>query len=403
MISIDLETSCQGKAEFRFYRKGFKIDSIAATWREGDELKSWYSDQPKSIDAFVRRLAETQKPLCVHNLGFELGVFRALYPDLAFNWQADTMRLAQLLDNGGDWREYIFKSVDDLINEALDKVEERDETTPKKGGPKKTGLSLEAVAYRFLPEQYHNHKAEAYTWLEKNAGVKSNHGSHLHLLPPDVLKRYNVADTEITLLLYETLTEQLKLANFDWQQDWQLYTTRCRLMQGAYIRGLKIDRESLREEIYKVDGQIKAVMDEFFEKTREARADWATRFPGKRKSKPTQPGDFNVGSNQQLKRLFVDVLGIVGGRTTKTGQAKVDSKSMSKEEAARVYPSFQSKHLHLWGPLGEILLKRRKLLLVLQQMLGVYMGSEEDGRLHAEIKTSGTATNRVAGSSGGFV
>lgn len=387
IVAIDIETSCNGTAEYRFWRKGFKIDSIAASWREDSgELRSWYSDTPRGIDSFIRGLAERQTPLVVHNLGFELGVFLKLYPSLSFNWAADTLRLAQLLDNGGDWRDFQFKTADDLMDEILDEVAEV-----------KTGLSLEAVASRFLPADRHNHKSEAHDWLEQNHKIKSGHGSYLHLLPPDILRRYNIADTEVTLMLYEELYQQLELAGMDWSQDWILYTTRCKAMQEAYIRGIKIDREALRQEIYKVDAEIRAITTEFFEKTAEAREEWARRTQERKKAQRKRPEEFNIGSNTQLKQLFLSVLGVCSGKITKTGEEKVEKKELTLSEASQQYPSFASKHLKLYGPLGEILLKRRKRLLVLQQMLATYASSEEDGRTHPEQRVSGTKTNRVSG------
>jgi len=392
MISIDLETSCNGQAEYRTWRDGFKIDSLACSWRtETGEIQSWFSDDPKQVDKMIRRLAETQKPLVVHNLSFEMAAFMKLYPELEFNWYADTMRLAQLDDNaaGTDWRDHVFKTADDILDELL---EEEDTWKP--------GLSLEACASRYLPAEYHNHKAKAYKWLEDNHGIKTKHGSHLHLLPYDVLKEYNEADTEITLRLAEELIETFKLQGYDWQQDWVLYTTRCRLMKSAYLRGLKIDRVKLREHIYAVSAEIESIKDEFFAKTVDAREEWARKHPGKRKTKPVKPEDFNIGSTTQLAQLFIKGLGIVGGRTTKTGQTKIDSGELTKEKAAIDYPSFASKHLHLWGPLGDILYRRKKRLLVLQQMLGVLLGSEETGRLYCDVRVSGTATGRVAGGTG---
>ncbi len=391
MYAVDIETSCQGKAEFRYYRRGFKIDSIALSWRdETGTLRSWFTTEASAIDSMIRRLAETKKPLVVHNLAFEMGVFMVLYPDLTFNWAGDTMRLAQLRDNGGDWRD-TFKTADDIMDEMLGEGDD------KPVWKQKTGLSLEAVAGRFLPEANHAHKKEAHDWLETNHGVKSKHGQHLHLLPHDILRQYNIADTDTTLLLYEVLTQELKSLKFDWSQDWVLYTTRCRLMQQAYIDGLKIDREALRDAIYKTDAEVKAIVDEFYKATSHSREEWATANPGKIKSRPVQAVQFNVGSGTQLKQLFVGVLGLSSGKCTKTGQAKVDAKQLSAAEAATQYPSFASKYLKLWGPLGEILYKRRKRLLVLQQMLACYMGSDEDGRLHAEVRVSGTRTNRVSG------
>lgn len=398
MYAIDIETSCKGKAEFRYWREGFKIDSLAVTWRgEDGALQSWFAADPTQIDRMIRRLAETQKPLVVHNLAFEMGVFMRLYPDLTFNWVGDTMRLAQLRDNGGDWRDTL-KTADDLMDELLGEGDE--DNKPK--WKQKTGLGLEAVAGRFLPEVNHGHKQEAHKWLEENHGVKTKHGQHLHLLPYEKLRQYNIADTETTLLLFEVLDAELKSLEFDWSQDWILYTTRCRLMQQAYIKGLKIDREALKDAIYKTDAEIKAILADFFAATKDSRILWARANPGKLKRSPKQPDDFNIGSGVQLKQLFQGVLRLSTGKLTKTGQEKVDKKQLSAEQAAIQYPSFASKHLKLLGPLGEILYKRRKRLLVLQQMLACYMGSEEDGRLHAEVRVAGTRTNRVTGSSGGM-
>lgn len=395
IIAVDIETSCGGSAEYRHWRKGFQIDSIACSWKDQGESKSWFSNKPREVDAMIRRLAETKAKLVVHNLSFELGVFSRLYPDLEFNWHADTMRLAQLDDNygGNRWEQFVIKTADDIMDELLDELD-------GEKAPKKTGMGLEACATRYLAKEYHNHKGAAHTWLEENHKVTSNHGSHLHLLPYDQLKQYNIADTDTTLALYEQLTENLILNEFDWQQDWVLYHNRVKLMQGAYIRGLKVNREKLKEEIYKLDAEIRAVTDEFFSKTQDSRVKWAALYPGKVKKRPTMPDSFNIGSNAQLKQLFIGALGIVGGKFTASGVKAVESGTLSRAEAALQYPSFASKHLSTWGPLGEILYKRRKLLLVLQQMLGVYLGSTEDGRLHPEIRASGTATNRVAGGKG---
>lgn len=393
MIAIDIETSCNGSAEFRYWRPGFKIDSMAMSWRdETGAMKSWFSNKSDEVRRVIHQLASSGKPICVHNLSFELGVFSKLYPDLKFNWAADTMRLAQLDDNAGGlhWEETVLVTADDLMDQLLDDG----------NAPRRSGLGLEACASRYLPSEHQNHKSAAHSWLEENHNIKSRHGEHLHLLPYEQLKQYNIADTETTLALYETLTENLALKGFDWSSDWALYHNRVRLMSGAYIRGLKIDRDALTKEIHRVHNEIQGVLSEFLNATVDSRADWARKFPGKIKSRPTTPEAFNIGSNTQLKQLFIEVLGVVGGRSTKTGLGKVESKEITPEQAALQYPSFASKHLSTWGPLGEVLYKRRKLLLVLQQMLGTHFGSAETGRLHPEIRASGTSSNRVAGGKG---
>lgn len=386
ILAIDIETSVNMSSEYRHWRQGFKIDSIAASWRDGEELRNWYSSSPHEIDAFIRRLAETQHQLVVHNLAFEMGVFMKLYPDLTFNWYSDTMRLAQLQDNGGDWATTL-ENADDYMDRVLE----------GKASTVKNGLGLEAVASRFLPRTMHEHKSVAHKWLEDNHNITKKHGSYLHLLPDHILRDYNIADTDTTLLLYEVLNESLTSTGFDWRKDWILYSTRTRLMQEAYIRGLKIDLDKLRTVIYELDAEVKSIEADFMTQTAEARVQWAAKFPGKLKRSPNTPGDFNIGSNTQLRQLFVDVLGAQAKFTTLTGKKAVMDKKMTLEEARAAYPSFQSKHLDSWGPLGKILKARRKKLLVLQQALSTYMGALEDGRLHAEMRTSGTVTNRVSG------
>jgi hypothetical protein len=108
--------------------------------------------------------------------------------------------------------------------------------------------------------------------------------------------------------------------------------------------------------------------------------------------------EFNVGSNKQLKELFCDVLGMTGAHMTTTGEKRVKDKELTREEALKQYPSFQSKHLGDWGESGGILIKRRKRLLVLSQALNtLQMAKDGQGRCHPEQKVAGTRTNRVAG------
>lgn len=393
IMAIDFETSCNGEAEFRIWRPGFKIDSVAMSWYEKDKIKHFYADTPMLIDRAIRRLAESQDRLVCHNLAFEYGVCQKLYPELNLNWAGDTMRLAQLRDNGGNWSDII-----ETAEDQLDRLLNEDEI----GGKGRMGLSLEAVASRYLDTEFQNHKKIAHDWLTENANIKTNHGAHLHLLPPDVLKQYNLADTDTTLRLYYKLDEDLRGLSFDWSQDWVLYTLRVRLMTQAYLRGICVDREALFQVLAAVHAQILDAEKSFMDQTQQYRAAWSEMTQERaKKAQRKLPDEFNFGSNKQLKELFLGVLGICTGKLTDTGMAKVEAKLMTAEEAAKAYPSFSSKHLKLYGPLGELLLNRRKLLLVRQQVLGVLLGTEEDHLLHPEVKVAGTRTNRVAGAMNG--
>jgi hypothetical protein len=374
LLAIDYETSVNGKADWRVWRKGFQVDSVAISWRgPSGSFQSRFFDDQTEIRRLIEKLSAAQTPLVVHNLQFESAVTQKCF-GLPLNFVADTMRLAKLRDGGGDWRDFTFMSEEDRLDLLLEESHKR------------TGLSLEACASRFLPAEYHNHKQEAHQWLETHAGIKTKHGGHLHLLPKDILARYNTADTEITLRLHEVLTEYFETVKYDWGQDWENYTARVQWHIDAYLRGLQVDRAGLAQTIIDLEAEIEAVEQSFRAEAGEALVAFE-----KARGEP-----FNVGSNKQLKELLVDRLGIVPTKCTAKGEEAIEN-GMKPEDACQQYPSFASKHLATYGKLGEILLKRRKTLLVLQQTCGAYLQSEEDGLGHPDVRSDGTKTNRVSG------
>lgn len=373
-IALDIETvDADGIASFRWWLPGFRILSLALSWRDGFDVKSWFSTDHNEIKKALLRLEMTKARLVVHNLAFEKGVFDTHYPAYKLNWHADTMRLAQLHDNGGDWRDLVFN------NDVLDPDASPD-----------LGVSLEAAASRVLGKDLHHHKAERDQFLKETHGIRSKQGGFIHLLPVGILERYNVADTTVTLDLYETLEPLLAEV---WPKDWELYLSRVNLMNKAYYRGILIDILRLEEYISRVDAEIDAIETQFITFHAENIKKWSQLFDSDAES-------FNVGSNLQLKQLFVGVLGIVGGHITEKGEKLVKEGVITREQALTEYPSFQSKHLSDWGPSAEILLKRRKRMLVLSQAQStLWMAEHGRGRIHCEIRVSGTRTNRVASGS----
>ena len=374
VIALDYETSVRGKADWRVWRDGFQVESVAISWRgPSGALQSRFYDNPAEIRMLIEKLSANQTPVVVHNLQFETAVTQKCF-GLPLNFIGDTMRLAKLRDGGGDWRDFTFMSEEDRLDLLLEESH------------KKTGLSLEACASRFLGAEHHGHKQEAYQWLETNRGIKTKHGGHLHLLPRDLMIRYNTADTEITLRLWETLTDYFKSIKFDWVQDWGNYKARVQWHVDAYLRGIQVDREALAQTIIDLEAEIEAVERAF----REGAGEVLVAYE-KARGEP-----FNVGSNKQLKELLVERLGIVPTKTTAKGEEAIKN-GTPPTQAAREYPSFASKHLATYGKLGEILLKRRKTLLVLQQTCGAYLMSAENGRVFPDVKSDGTKTNRVSG------
>jgi DNA polymerase I-like protein with 3'-5' exonuclease and polymerase domains len=371
IIAIDLETiNGDGKSDFRWWKPGFKIQSIALSWRDQGEIVSWFSCESAEIDAVIKRLHEKQHPLIVQNLSFEMGVLNTLYPQYPLNWHADTMRLAQLWDNGGDWRDQKFNG---------DELDE--ENSPE------LGISLEAIASRILQKDFHKHKEQRDSYL-RSVGVRSNFGGHIHLLPPDILREYNIADTVVTLEIFDALTPKLSAI---WEKDWELYKTRVFHMNSAYRRGIVVDSNKLWGVIQIIDAEIDNIDADFREKYYIPLEKWAKTFN-------KDPKSFNISSTKQLSQLFIQVMGLTAQHTTKKGEELIKKKEITFGEACIKYPSLATKHLEDYGEAGKHLKLRKKRLLVLSQALSAYeMAKQGNGRAHPEIKASGTRTNRVSG------
>lgn len=374
IVSLDIETiNAEGKADYRWWLPGFKILSIAFSWRgSAGEMKSQFTADPEIIDNWIRGVAKAQTAFVVHNLAFEKGVFETLYPELKFNWHCDTMRLAQLKDNGGDWRDQVF--VEDVL----------DVSSPD------LGLGLEAAASRFLHKDLHAHKDERDRYLKTHHKIRSKQGAHIHLLPEELLERYNIADTVITLELYEALAPEL---DGIWQKDWDFYSTRTHLMNQAQRRGILIVSNALNDYIDQLLDEIDQIEKTFLQFYDDSIKSWSNKMK-------KETSDFNIGSNKHLKELFCDILGMTGAHLTTKGESVVKKSEMIREQALKSYPSFQSKHLSDWGEGGKILELRRKRLLVLSQALSTrHLALKTGGRVHPEIRVAGTRTNRVAGGS----
>ena len=401
IVAIDIETCDDRGASFEYFRPDFRVFSLSCAWRDADgNIVHWFSTDATKIVQKLWALARSGDELVAHNLSFEYGVLTRLYPKIELKWYADTMRLAQHLDAGGaEFEAEPLLSPDQAIALELGEITEAD---LGKLFNKSRGLSLEACALRFLPEAEHGHKSEAHTYLTEHQGIKRAHGQYLHLLPPDILERYNNSDTRVTLLLYEDLCT--RLGQFDWRRDWQLYYLRVQLMAGAYTRGIRIDRIALFTYILEIEREITEIERAFkqlyaveltqvsslrliekiewandptLKSDRARRVRWETLESGVHDAEIDR---FNVNSSQHLSLLFRTVLGMTPTFLTKTGQ-----------------PSFKASHMHQWGPGGDILKKRKKRMMVLSQCINVYLASKLNGRVHCNVRVAGTRTNRVAG------
>lgn len=393
LISLDYETieltDTGPVASTEAYRPNFRVDSCALAFDDGSP-----SEFIKGEDAILSRLTTLQDAaLIVHNVQFESMVTQCRFPSLSLNWHADTMRLAQQFDNGGD------DSAFEYIVDEEEILEDGDMPTVYRKPI--SGLGLVVCSKRILGLA-DSHKDEAYSWLHENvAGSKGKEGRHLHALPPEILARYNIADAEITMQLYKHITEYFRSIVFDWTFDYRLFMSTVNHIVDSKIRGVVVDRELLATNTAIVRAEVKTIEQAFLNKYApdmtaieyQRAITWILApktASGKRKRLATyyigtnkamvKALKFNTGSNKQLAELFV-------GRLEITPQFFTDKGA----------PSFKSAMLNQWGEGGEMLKTRRKRMLVLSQMESLEELSRSDTKFHMDLKACGTSTGRMAG------
>lgn len=399
VICLDYETatvSATGvtKASIEAWRPDFRVISAAATWVENGVMESIFLKDEAETRAFLCTLSS--QPIVAHNIQYEIMCTKCRFPDIKLNWYADTMRLAQHFDNGGGDDDFII-NFDEVSNNLV--MEEQ----PSSGKWESTkGLGLVKCLKRIL-KYTGSHKEEAHSWLRNNKGIKKGkEGSNLDKLPEDILRRYNIADTENTYKLYEFMTGYFKAHRFDWTFDNQFFLNTVNLVVDAQIEGVLIDRDKLAVGIETLRKEIKSIETDFRSKYAKSiliveglrLKTWLDKCKtekGKLKRlakyealdiKAQKEVKFNVGSNAQLLALFGGQMGI-----------------QPKFFTAKNNPSFKSSVLSQWGPGGEMLGKRRKRTMVLQQCTSLHELSESDGKWHLGLKVAGTSTGRAAGGS----
>jgi hypothetical protein len=397
VVAVDWETAelqLDGTyvASTEAYRPNFRVTSAAWTWEEDGKLKSKYLEGEDQIRAEMQLwIARNARFLCF-NVTFEGLVSRCRFPDLNIVWEIDAMRLCQVMDNGGGSDDFVLIEEEDILAPG-DK--------PKIKRSPTEGLGLVKCVQRILGDTS-DHKKEAYEYIMAQVNCKYKQcGSYLHLLPSDIMARYNCADTENTYRLYKFIVDHFRYIKYDWTFDHNLYMLSANKIIGGKIRGINIDRPRLAVYIQTVTAEIEAIgvqfRQEFAAPIAAIEADRLTEYiagvktdkgRAKRLAK-FEAGDpkavkevaFNPGSNSQLAILFVDKLGI-------------EPKFFSEKGA----PSFKSAMLNQWGRGGEILRTRRKRGIVLKHSEALYKLSEITGKFHPSLRTAGTKTGRYVGS-----
>lgn len=412
VMAFDFETADSKGASVDFWKPDFRATSCAFSWISADgELKRAYREDEKNIAAYLRKLARDRIPLVAHNLQYDYGVTKARFPWFPLElMKYDTMRLVQVHDQGGsDTYDDSQLGLEDQLAWLEGKIEP------------KTGLGLEAAASRILPSIWHGHKQRYYAYLRETHGVLTGkEGQNLHLLPSDLLEAYNTADTDITLLIYQALTQKFANDGYDWSLDHRLHVGAIRRLVDLKIKGVKVRQEGLIRFVDKTNAEMTDITDRFAVhhaetigtieaarkeawigelKTEKGRANRRATIEDKR-----EEWEFNPRSTTQLKTLFVDMLGIEPTFWTKEAKAKVHARKDNPNMKPYIpNPSFKAVHLASYGDGGKILENLKKRQIVGKQASNLLGLSQVDSRWHVELRACGTKTGRFAGGGSGDI
>jgi hypothetical protein len=384
-----------------YYSPDFAITSAAFKWQGGHRDKeTQYTEDLSYIRYLIEQSIKDGYSFVVHNLQFEYGCTLYQFPDLVHQMQwIDTMRLVQVYDNGGKKAQGMQNQSGMMTIEDELAILEGTIRTPS------TGLGLTAAASRLLPPSLQDMKKEAHDYLEKEHGIKKEHGSHLQLLPPEIMERYNVGDVLVTEALFNTCIQEFKRIRYDWTQDHKLYTHIAKRISKAKGVGIPVNRAKLARQINRLQRKItlteRAFKIELWDEIKQFETKrlqkWVTgcgtERGNKARAEKTVPGSiywekevrFNPNSSAQKRTLFCDILGIIPKFYT------------DKSTPEKPSPSFKAAHMPHYGKGGKILANKKKIQLVLKQMENLLALSAKDGRWHHDLRACGTATGRMKG------
>ena len=348
---LDYETSGLNywENDFRVVSASFAFNGSATKFLQGEA----------EVGTLLRSLILQGYKFVVHNASFEFGVTYAVYR-IKLPIEADTMRLAQ---NYGP----------PMIKVGAGK------SVPRFG--------LVHCVKKYLGID--NFKKPFHDLLH-SMGYKDA-GPNLQHLPPDELMRYNNLDAELTLRIYNFITDYFLSIKHNWKADHKLFLAGVEGLSHAKHRGVKIDRDLLIGNIANagkildnIDESFIARYGEYCDEIEEEniRKKWKTE-KRRQKARDTNELPFNTGSGDQLGRLFRDKLGIAVTFYTASGK-----------------PSTKAAHLGSYGEAGLLLSDRGSLSVKIGHMKSLYKVSEKDGRWHPSYQLVRTATGRLAGGEG---
>lgn len=175
---------------------------------------------------------------------------------------------------------------------------------------------------------------------------------------------YACEDSDITLRLYEILSEQLKkdeLEEIAFEVDYPL----MEVLAEMEYKGVRLDKEMLAQFSEELAEDLKKLEEEIYEKAGE---------------------EFNINSPQQLGTILFEKMDLPAGKKTKTGQY-----STAESVLTKLAPKYE---------MPSLILDYRQLTKLKSTYVDALPAliNPETGRVHTEFNQSVAATGRLASS-----
>jgi DNA polymerase I-like protein with 3'-5' exonuclease and polymerase domains len=192
---------------------------------------------------------------------------------------------------------------------------------------------------------------------------------------PDLLVEYCTADVEVTELLYNRLTEEVKRKEFS-QESVDLEHKVAAIIAEQERNGFKLDQEYAT--LLLVD--IKGRMAEVYESMQQRWPAYEVPRVSEKTGKQLKPllVTFNPGSRKQIGEKLIE-LGWKPEKFTETGQPMVDEGVLSKIELPEA------------KLIAEYLMLQKRVAQIESWMEAV----GTDGRVHGRVITNGAVTGRA--------
>lgn len=382
-LVVDFESDNSQGNGLDYYRSDFRVVSASIMAVDEEEYPPQFYQDVESIKNDLEYAAQNGYTFLVYNAGFDCGVMKHhLKVSNAFN-AIDVWRLFN----------YVCLTVTDKYAKA--------------GSDKRSTKLNSAVKYLFGVDDY---KAEYLDYFVERKLAKDHKEAHAMVgsLPPELLEKYNNADTYWTWEVYKECVKRLAEWKIDWQLDHWAYIFEAELYSDAFNRGMEVDRTALEKSIRTLTRSIREVDEKLraqpeiieaekrinvseVKLTKPLIASWKKQFGYDKKyilgeeecnaviawKKSLLFKPFNFRSSKQKKLLFIDVMGMPIEKLTKAGNVELSKKTLGA-----------------YGETGKLLLGMLLQMKERDECKSLLELSIYDGKLHPSLRSGSTISGR---------